>query len=232
MRGWRLRRRPYINSRQRLPRTRPAWRRASSTCVCAVSVLSVCVSRASSHPSCLAHLVSRVSSRASRPVSAPSVLASLCASYSQLQQSALLDGGLPATAATTTTSIITMSPAGTVLVTGANGGLGSAIVSHILKTPDLASRYTGLYAVRKAATASNLQAALKGAPPKHNYETLDVDLGSLASVKAVARDVNERVARRQLPPIRALILNAGYHEGTMLVSGGMPSAPPRPARHA
>lgn len=110
------------------------------------------------------------------------------------------------------------SPKGSILVTGANGGLGSAIVANMLKTPDLASGYTGLYTVRKAATASQLQAALSKAPSGHKHETLELDLGSLASVKAAAADINGRVAKGALPPIRALILNAGYQEHQTLVS--------------
>ncbi|KAL7789383.1 hypothetical protein V8C37DRAFT_214401 [Trichoderma ceciliae] len=76
-----------------------------------------------------------------------------------------------------------MASKGTILVTGTNGGLGSAIVQNILSTPNLASNYTGLYAVRKAATATKLQAALARAPSSHKHETLDVDLGSLAGVR-------------------------------------------------
>ncbi len=111
-----------------------------------------------------------------------------------------------------------MASKGTILVTGANGGLGSAIVAHILKTPNLAFDYTAVYAVRKTETASKLQSALSRAPDGHKYDTLDVDLSSIASTKAAAKRINERVASGELPPIRALILNAGYQEGATLVS--------------
>ncbi|GJN83768.1 short-chain protein [Purpureocillium lilacinum] len=109
-----------------------------------------------------------------------------------------------------------MASKGTILVTGANGGLGSAIVAHILKTPNLAFDYTAVYAVRKTETASKLQSALSRAPDGHKYDTLDVDLSSIASTKAAAKRINERVASGELPPIRALILNAGYQEGATL----------------
>ncbi|KND89531.1 Short-chain dehydrogenase TIC 32, chloroplastic [Tolypocladium ophioglossoides CBS 100239] len=112
------------------------------------------------------------------------------------------------------------SSTGSILVTGANGGLGSATVKHILKTPDLASKYTGLYTVRKAATASQLRAALNKAPSGHKHETLELDLSSLKSVKATAADINGRVATGALPPIRALILNAGYQEHATLTMSG------------
>ncbi|PON23891.1 hypothetical protein TGAM01_v207219 [Trichoderma gamsii] len=106
---------------------------------------------------------------------------------------------------------------GTILVTGANGGLGSAIVQNILSTPDLASNYVGIYAVRKAATATALKGVLRRAPSDHKDETVDVDLGSLASVRKTAADINARVAKGELPRIRALILNAGYSDYTNLV---------------
>ncbi|KYK58641.1 hypothetical protein DCS_05658 [Drechmeria coniospora] len=113
-----------------------------------------------------------------------------------------------------------MSSKGSILVTGANGGLGSAIVAHILKTPDLASNYTGLYSVRKEATAARLRSALQHAPPAYKHETFEMDLGSVASVKSAAADVNAKVASGQLPPIRALILNAGFQEHDTLTMTG------------
>lgn len=111
------------------------------------------------------------------------------------------------------------SPKGSVLVTGANGGLGSAIVAHLVGTPDLASGYTGIYTVREAATASRLQSVLRNAPAGHGHETLELDLSSLASVRETAAQVNRRVANGELPRIRALILNAGYQAQTTLVCG-------------
>ncbi|EGR51220.1 uncharacterized protein TRIREDRAFT_45571 [Trichoderma reesei QM6a] len=110
-----------------------------------------------------------------------------------------------------------MASKGTIIVTGANGGLGSAIVQTILSKPDLASNYTGLYAVRKAATATKLQETLSKAPSSHKHETVDLDLGSLANVRKVAADINARVAKGDLPRIRALILNAGYQDHSRLV---------------
>ncbi|KAL7935318.1 NAD(P)-binding protein [Trichoderma chlorosporum] len=115
-----------------------------------------------------------------------------------------------------------MGSKGTIIVTGANGGLGSAIVQKIIGTPDLASNYTGVYAVRRAATATTLKAALSRAPASHKHETVDVDLGSLEDVRKVATDINARVAKGDLPRIRALILNAGYqdHSGFAMSKDG------------
>ncbi|KAF5012235.1 hypothetical protein FDECE_1694 [Fusarium decemcellulare] len=114
------------------------------------------------------------------------------------------------------------SPKGTILLTGANGGLGSAMVTDILEKPELASNYTGVYTVRKAATASHLNKVLSTAPKSHKHEVVDLDLGSLASIRKVAAEINRRVGAKELPPIRALILNAAYqdHEELNMTSDG------------
>ncbi|KAH7492769.1 hypothetical protein FOMA001_g972 [Fusarium oxysporum f. sp. matthiolae] len=104
------------------------------------------------------------------------------------------------------------SSQGTILITGTNGGLGSAIVTNILGKPELASNYTGVYTVRRAAAATRLQQVLKSAPEAHRHDVVDLDLSSLASVRMMATGINRRVAAGDLPPIRALILNAGYQD--------------------
>ncbi|KAF4456820.1 hypothetical protein F53441_1117 [Fusarium austroafricanum] len=111
---------------------------------------------------------------------------------------------------------------GTILITGANGGLGSAIVANIVGKPELASNYTGVYTVRKAATATRLQNILRSAPQSHKHDVVDLDLDSLANVRTMAAEINRRVAAGDLPPIRALILNAGYqdHEDINMTEDG------------
>lgn len=110
------------------------------------------------------------------------------------------------------------SSPGSILVTGANGGLGSAVVAHVLKTSNLASTYTGIYTVRKAATANTLNAILNKAPNTHRHETLELDLGSLESVRVAAVKINKKIKAGEMPPIRALILNAGYQDLLDIVS--------------
>lgn len=100
--------------------------------------------------------------------------------------------------------------AGSILLTGANGGLGSAIVKQITADPRFAS-CRGLYAVRDTLSASVVKQALSTAP-SDTYSLLSLDLDDLDSVRAVARTVNARVASGALPPIRALILNAGSQD--------------------
>lgn len=51
------------------------------------------------------------------------------------------------------------APKGTILVTGANGGLGSAIAEQIASKLEL-SAYHGIYTVRDASAAPCLTAAI------------------------------------------------------------------------
>ncbi|KAI8634110.1 NAD(P)-binding protein [Xylariaceae sp. FL1651] len=107
------------------------------------------------------------------------------------------------------------SQKGSIFVTGANGGLGSAIVRHIVESPSFAKTYHGLYTVRNTQRADAVQNVLqKAASAGHKYDLLPLDLSSLASTRKAAEDINKRVANGSLPPIRALILNAAWQEWT------------------
>lgn len=81
---------------------------------------------------------------------------------------------------------------GSILVTGANGGLGSAIAQQIASKPEL-SAYRGIYTVRDTNAATGLIAALSQGPPSHLHDILSLDLTDLESVRQVAEDVNVRV---------------------------------------
>ena len=96
---------------------------------------------------------------------------------------------------------------GTIIVTGANGGLGRAIASRIAASTEL-SAYHGIYTVRDASTA--VIPALTST--SHAHDTISLDLSKLDGVRAAAASINARVAAHEIPPIRALILNAGYQE--------------------
>lgn len=107
---------------------------------------------------------------------------------------------------------------GTIVLTGANGSLGSTMASQIASTPELAA-YHGLYAVRDAKAAPVLRSALarhgsKTTTNPHTHDIVSLNLADLSSVRAVAATINSRVAAGEIPPIRALILNAGYLEFT------------------
>ncbi|KAK6949325.1 hypothetical protein Daesc_009400 [Daldinia eschscholtzii] len=105
-----------------------------------------------------------------------------------------------------------MSGKGTILLTGANGGIGLAVVRKLVSQPDLAA-YHGLYAVRDASSAERLRSVLGGptAGP-HPHDILSLDLTRLDDVRKVAASINARVAAGEIPAIRVLILNAAYLE--------------------
>lgn len=113
---------------------------------------------------------------------------------------------------------------GTILLTGANGGLGTAIVDAVVSKPEL-SGFHGIYTVRDANTAKSLQSALQ-AKKSHSHETMSLDLSNLANVREVAAAVNAKVLAGEIPKIRALILNAAYrdHQGQTRTENGLDSA--------
>ncbi|KAK2589926.1 hypothetical protein QQS21_012398 [Conoideocrella luteorostrata] len=102
---------------------------------------------------------------------------------------------------------------GTIFITGANGGLGSAIVEQIASKPEL-SAYHGLYTIRGAtpAAAPALASVLARGDASHPHDILSLDLTNLDNVRQVAEGINVRVAAGEIPPIRALILNAGFQD--------------------
>ncbi|KAG8162428.1 hypothetical protein KVR01_008193 [Diaporthe batatas] len=98
---------------------------------------------------------------------------------------------------------------GSILVTGANGGLGSGIVSQIISSE--LSAYHGLYAVRDAASATRLKSVLAQAS-SHSFEILSLELSLISDVRKVSDTINSRIATGEIPPIRASILTAGFHD--------------------
>ncbi|KAI1875209.1 hypothetical protein JX265_004267 [Neoarthrinium moseri] len=108
-----------------------------------------------------------------------------------------------------------MGGTGTILLTGANGGLGSAIVSAILSDSHIAQAHHGLYAVRSIDSASSVRAVLQTSNGEgHAHDLVPLDLASLSNVRSAAEQINRRVAAGEIPPIRVLILNAGWQEYT------------------
>lgn len=107
------------------------------------------------------------------------------------------------------------SAKGSIFITGANGGLGSTIVEHIVNSSSLAKAYHGIYTVRNTERASAVKSSLRKAESAgHKYDLVPLDLSSLASTRKVAEDINKKVADGSIPPIRALILNAAWQEYT------------------
>lgn len=98
---------------------------------------------------------------------------------------------------------------GTILVTGANGGLGRGYITALTKSP-YAQEYHGIFTDRDEAAVKELDVFMGTRGPGHEWETAALDLGSLAGIRAFAGGVNARVAAGALPPVRALVLVAGY----------------------
>jgi NAD(P)-dependent dehydrogenase (short-subunit alcohol dehydrogenase family) len=78
---------------------------------------------------------------------------------------------------------------GTILVTGANGGLGSAIAEQIASKSEL-SAYHGLYLVRDATSAPALTSALSRGALSHPRDVVSLDLTKLTNVRQVAEGIN------------------------------------------
>ncbi|KAI1864976.1 uncharacterized protein JN550_008522 [Neoarthrinium moseri] len=104
---------------------------------------------------------------------------------------------------------------GVIVVTGAAGGLGSCIAAEIASSPQLAATYRGIYAVRNPSQTTALSYALDQGRQRttpHPHEIVSLDLEQFDSVRALATDLNQRVATGNIPRIRALVLSAGYLE--------------------
>lgn len=102
---------------------------------------------------------------------------------------------------------------GTILVTGANGSLGSALVARFVSKPEMAA-YHGIYAVRNADAAPALDSAFQTGKfsGSHSHDVISLELTNLGSVRAAAATINKRVASGEIPRIRAFVLNAGFLE--------------------
>ncbi|KAF2964590.1 hypothetical protein GQX73_g8972 [Xylaria multiplex] len=103
------------------------------------------------------------------------------------------------------------SSKGTILLTGANGGLGSAIARQLASHQQF-SGYRSLYAVRATTSAPNLSKAIEPERASHPHDVLSLNLADLDNVRDVAKTINTRVSDGQIPPIRAIILNAGFQD--------------------
>ncbi|KAF3760402.1 NAD(P)-binding protein [Cryphonectria parasitica EP155] len=104
------------------------------------------------------------------------------------------------------------APSHTILLTGANGGLGTAIVKAIVGNAKLSAQHHGLYTVRDPSTATSLRSTLRAASSSHSADVVSLDLSNLSSVRETAATINAKVAAGEIPRIRALILNAAHRD--------------------
>ncbi|KAH6701396.1 hypothetical protein BKA61DRAFT_205325 [Leptodontidium sp. MPI-SDFR-AT-0119] len=98
---------------------------------------------------------------------------------------------------------------GSILVTGANGGLGKAFTSQFLSSPHSQTHH-GIYTVRNLSSAPKLQEILASASPHHHV--IPLDLSSLASVRVTASALKKRISSGEIPPIRTMVLNAAVQQ--------------------
>jgi NAD(P)-dependent dehydrogenase (short-subunit alcohol dehydrogenase family) len=109
----------------------------------------------------------------------------------------------------------TRGNARTVVITGGNSGLGYGCAQALLGSNTgpwhvvIASRDAG-----RAQTAADALAA--GAVAGHTVEAMVLDLASLDSVRSYVAALTERLATGALPPLHALVCNAGVQMGTTL----------------
>lgn len=92
---------------------------------------------------------------------------------------------------------------GTVVVTGPTRGLGRALV------PRLAAAAPAVTLVLVGRPGPALEAAAEAAARARRVLTVPCDLASLAQVRAAAATVRDAVASGDLPPVVALVSNAG-----------------------
>ena len=119
-----------------------------------------------------------------------------------------------------TTSGATTAPtlARTIIITGGNTGLGYACAAALLNGPTGAHDHLVLACrdlPRAQAAAGQLRA---GAARGGQVEAMVLDLASLASVRQFAHAVNTRVAAGTLPPLGAVVCNAGVQAGRELTT--------------
>ncbi|KAG5749421.1 hypothetical protein H9Q69_009335 [Fusarium xylarioides] len=95
---------------------------------------------------------------------------------------------------------------GTIIITGANGSLALAFISHLIKTHP---SYTILATVRDASSSDPNTAQLSSILSSHPQSSIEApDLPLLLNVRSFSENTAKRVAAGEIPPIKAIICNA------------------------
>lgn len=106
-------------------------------------------------------------------------------------------------------------PTQTVLITGGTSGIGLAAARTVLRSPN--GPWHVIVANRDPARArAAVEELTRSAATGNTVESLAVNLASLSSVRSFAGALTARVRSGQVPPIQAVICNAGVQAGTEL----------------
>ncbi|MEM7536344.1 MAG: SDR family NAD(P)-dependent oxidoreductase [Chloroflexota bacterium] len=99
-----------------------------------------------------------------------------------------------------------MNPTKTVIITGGNSGLGYEC-AKVLATQH--PEWHIIIASRSQARIDEAVAQLKTETAGSAISAMVLDLGSFASIRSFAEQVSAQLAENQLPPLQAIICNAG-----------------------
>ena len=101
----------------------------------------------------------------------------------------------------------------TAIITGGNTGLGYACASHLLVDASGAAPWNVVIACRDPERAQDaverLRQEAKTAGSSAKVEAMRLDLASFQSVREFAKEVGRRLDAGALPPVHALVCNAG-----------------------
>jgi NAD(P)-dependent dehydrogenase (short-subunit alcohol dehydrogenase family) len=103
----------------------------------------------------------------------------------------------------------------TIILTGGTSGIGFAAATAILR--DEYGPWHLVLPVRDAARGRETVESLASAAASGNtVEAMTMDLSSLESVRTFAAELTSRVTSETIPPVHALVCNAGVQMGTNL----------------
>jgi NAD(P)-dependent dehydrogenase (short-subunit alcohol dehydrogenase family) len=133
---------------------------------------------------------------------------------------ARLDGAAAVVVAATTEKGMSMAlqaagEARTIILTGGTSGIGRAAATAILR--DEHGPWHLVLPARDAARGRETVESLAAAAADGNtVEAMTMDLASLESVRTFAAELTSRVTSETIPPVHALVCNAGVQMGTTL----------------
>lgn len=113
-------------------------------------------------------------------------------------------------------SLQSAGEARTIVLTGGTSGIGFAAATAILR--DEHGPWHLVLPVRDAARGRQTVESLTSAAASGNTaEAMTMDLSSLESVRTFAAELTSRATSETLPPVHALVCNAGVQMGTNLI---------------